>query len=514
VNVDFAGRRVLYVVAHPDDEDAATVTWLAKHAGADVTLFSLTRGEMGDNAVGTEIAESLGALRMDEMRCAADVYGVRNVWFGSCFDYGYSKRLEEAWERWGEGRVVRDVVRAIRASKAEVLISRFRGEESDGHAHHRAVGMAVRRAVEASPDRDAFPELMGAGLLAHEVSLLLLHASSAESVDVTIHAEAALADAARGYVLHRSQVTERLLMPGDTGIRFYSAVGHGRPSPRGEGTSDYAPLPSTTGNTRIAPLRRTSPEAAFYESSLGAEALLARPDTTNGADAARAVPGTIPQGVRVPSPGEVAFIEGTGDCFAHALGVLGLRVTKVAPDSLDTASLEGFTRVCVGVRAFARASDADALASALRSAAHRGAQVVVFAQTPEFVPERHAPHRGTLPPSPPEVADEGAPVELLDPTHPFLSSPNVITGADFDGWVEQRGSKFWTEWDRAYEPLVAAADPGDATQHGIWLTTKVGAGTWTYCALALHRQLPFGVIGAWRILANLFEAQAPATSRP
>ena len=76
---------------------------------------------------------------------------------------------------------------------------RFRGEESDGHAHHRAVGMAVRRAVEASPDRDAFPELMGAGLLAHEVSLLLLHASSAESVDVTIHAEAALADAGIGY---------------------------------------------------------------------------------------------------------------------------------------------------------------------------------------------------------------------------------------------------------------------------------------------------------------------------
>ena len=108
--------RALYVMAHPDDEDAATLVWLARVVGVDVTVYSLTRGELGDNAIGTEMAEALGALRMGEMDAAARAYGVARVWFGGCFDYGYSKRLEEAWVRWGRSRVVGELALALRAA--------------------------------------------------------------------------------------------------------------------------------------------------------------------------------------------------------------------------------------------------------------------------------------------------------------------------------------------------------------------------------------------------------------
>jgi hypothetical protein len=129
--------------------------------------------------------------------------------------------------------------------------------------------------------------------------------------------------------------------------------------------------------------------------------------------------------------------------------------------------------------------------------------MVVLYQTPEFDPATLAPLPATLPGDAEETSEEDAPVRLLAPDHPLLSVPNRIGPDDFEGWVEQRGSKFLTTWDAGYTPLVETHDTGQAPQRGVWLSTTVGAGRWTYVALALHRQLPYGVAGAYRILANL-----------
>ena len=80
--------------------------------------------------------------------------------------------------------------------------------------------------------------------------------------------------------------------------------------------------------------------------------------------------------------------------------------------------------------------------------------------------------------------------------------------ADFEGWVEQRGSKFWTSWDQAYTPVLATWDQGQAPQRGGWLQASYGKGHYTYFAYALHRQLPYGVPGAYRLLANLLSLGA------
>ena len=96
-----------------------------------------------------------------------------------------------------------------------------------------------------------------------------------------------------------------------------------------------------------------------------------------------------------------------------------------------------------------------------------------------------------------------SPVDILAPSHRLFTTPNRITKADFDGWVEQRGSKFFTEWDAAYTPLIATHDQGQEPQKGGWLTAVYGKGHYTYFAYAFHRQLPYGVPGAYRLLANL-----------
>ncbi len=101
------------------------------------------------------------------------------------------------------------------------------------------------------------------------------------------------------------------------------------------------------------------------------------------------------------------------------------------------------------------------------------------------------------------VTDENAPVRLLDPTHPLLSWPNRITEADFTGWVQERGLYYADSWDDRYTPLLEMADPGEDALRGSLLVARFGDGAYVYTGLALFRQLPEGVPGAYRLLANL-----------
>jgi hypothetical protein len=97
-------------------------------------------------------------------------------------------------------------------------------------------------------------------------------------------------------------------------------------------------------------------------------------------------------------------------------------------------------------------------------------------------------------------------VKLLDESNPLLNSPNKITPADFNDWVEERGHGFLDSWDAGYTALTETADPGQDPQRGGLIVTRQGKGTYIYVAYALYRQLPELVPGAYRILANLLSA--------
>ena len=167
-----------------------------------------------------------------------------------------------------------------------------------------------------------------------------------------------------------------------------------------------------------------------------------------------------------------------------------------------------FDAIVVGTRAYAVRTDLLEHNRGLLEYARRGGNLIVLYQTQEYVPSAMAPYPASLPRGAEEVSEEDAPVRLLVPDHPVLTAPNRITEADFDGWIEQRGSKFFADWDPAYTPLVETHDRGQAPQEGVWLTAPLGEGRFTYLALALHRQLPYGVPGAYRILSNVLSRSA------
>ena len=180
----------------------------------------------------------------------------------------------------------------------------------------------------------------------------------------------------------------------------------------------------------------------------------------------------------------------------------------VPPAGADAGAESRFDAIVVGTRAYAVRADLLEHNRGLLEYARRGGNLIVLYQTQEYVPSAMAPYPASLPRSAEEVSEEDAPVRLLVPDHPLLTAPNRITEADFDGWIEQRGSKFFADWDPAYTPLVETHDRGQAPQEGVWLTAPVGEGRFTYLALALHRQLPYGVPGAYRILSNVLSRSA------
>ena len=166
--------RIMQVVAHPDDEDGGMLTLEARGKGAGVLLFTVTRGEGGQNKFGAESSDELGILRTLELLEADKYYGVEQR-FSHVVDFGFSKTAEETFNKWhGHDVALADVVRAIRIFRPDVLTSRFSGTKRDGHGNHEASGVLTLEAFRAAADPNRFPEQIKEGLLPWQAKKLYL----------------------------------------------------------------------------------------------------------------------------------------------------------------------------------------------------------------------------------------------------------------------------------------------------------------------------------------------------
>jgi LmbE family N-acetylglucosaminyl deacetylase len=154
---------VLFIVAHPDDEDGALMTYLSRGLGVRVTLLTLTRGEGGLNAMSAESYDALGLIRTNELLRADEYYGAQELW-GTEADYGFSKTQEEAFAKWGHDRVLYDAVLAVRMVRPQIILSTFVGGPSDGHGHHQVSGEVAQEAFKVAGDPKVFPEQLKNGL--------------------------------------------------------------------------------------------------------------------------------------------------------------------------------------------------------------------------------------------------------------------------------------------------------------------------------------------------------------
>jgi LmbE family N-acetylglucosaminyl deacetylase len=834
---------VMHTTAHPDDEHGGVLTWLSRGVGARVSLLTLNRGQSGDNALGPQLFDGLGLIRTEELLVSNRYYGVDAQYFTNVIDYGFSKRLDEALEKWGRENVLRDVVRIIRVERPLLLVSRFQGNQRDGHGNHQTAGLITIEAFKAAGDPKQFPEQIAEGLRPWQPRKVYI-GGMREDEDWHVRVDSgeyspwvgmSYADFARvGLSYQRSQTSGRLsLTPGpqynyyrrvdavvsgttnaaggrekdffdgiDTSITgLFNAIGRpqppaaeshlrrigqavdeavqrfsmsdpsaavpalarglaatreaiktfadvpdavvilqrkeeqfldaintalgvaftaiaqptGTPEPGGSGPGFSQPpmmnavVPGQTFEVRTTFVSRGAPEVTIDDVSLETDrgwaanrvqpvptstrrnepaavrfTVTLAPDTPisskpyferrNFQDAryelvdptqfgraaskepavavvkyrvhgvpaeARAVvqrrepklpygyvlrelrvvpavsvtvaPATVvvplkaqtkrvtvsvdvlnnreggssgsvrlhlPPGwtseperanftfaragervpyvfnVTIPSiadrdykieavstadrreyregyetidyrdlearllyrasvtdvrgidvetvPGlNIGYVMGVGDQVPDGIRQLGYTVTLLDENELARGDLSRFDAIVTGTRAYAVREDLKTYNRRLLDYVERGGNLIVLYNTQELVPNQFAPRPGELTPRAEEVSEEDSPVDILAPDAAVLAWPNRITKSDFAGWVEQRGSKFWSKWDPAYQPIIATWDRGQSPQQGGWLSLRHGKGHYTYFAYAMHRQLPYGVPGAYRLMANL-----------
>jgi hypothetical protein len=164
--------------------------------------------------------------------------------------------------------------------------------------------------------------------------------------------------------------------------------------------------------------------------------------------------------------------------------------------------LAGYDVVVLGVRAYAAHPDLAAANGQLLAYAKGGGVVIVQYNSSQF-DHGFGPYPLTLGGNGERVVDERTPVNILLPDSPVLQWPNRITQRDFDGWIEERGHGFAESWDPRYQAPLETHDPGQDPQKGGLLVAKTGKGVYVYVALALYREMPDGVPGAYRLFANL-----------
>ena len=148
---------VLYIAAHPDDENTRLLGWLSNEKLVRTGYLSLTRGDGGQNLIGDEQGIELGLIRTQELLAARRVDDAEQF-FTRAFDFGYSKKTEEAISFWGKERILSDIVWVIRNFKPDVIITRFPPDDRAGHGQHSASTVLANEAFRIAGDANAFPE--------------------------------------------------------------------------------------------------------------------------------------------------------------------------------------------------------------------------------------------------------------------------------------------------------------------------------------------------------------------
>jgi hypothetical protein len=218
------------------------------------------------------------------------------------------------------------------------------------------------------------------------------------------------------------------------------------------------------------------------------------------------------------APGvRVGYVMGSGDAIADAIEQLGVPLTRLTADDLVFSDLGRFSTIVTGIRAYETRPDLRSAHGRLMRWVQAGGHLVVQynrAAMNRLAPEAPALAAGSPSPYVPypavvtsdRISDETAAMRVLVPDHPLLTSPNRIAEADWSGWVQERGIQLLAASDARYQELLAATDPfayNAGEKRGLLTDARVGQGTWTYVGLVLFREVPAGVPGGWRLLANL-----------
>ena len=200
----------------------------------------------------------------------------------------------------------------------------------------------------------------------------------------------------------------------------------------------------------------------------------------------------------------IAYIMGAGDKVPESLEQIGYQVHLVDPNDIQNGDLDKYDAVVVGIRAYNVVEALKFKQPVLFDYVQNGGTMIVQYNTAgrwasQF--ENIAPYDVTL--SRDRVTDENAKVDILAPEHPLVNFPNTISEKDFDGWVQERGLYFPSQWSSEFTPILSMKDEGESEKQGSLIVAPYGEGHYIYTGLSFFRELPVGVSGAYKLFANM-----------
>ncbi|MBF6608319.1 MAG: PIG-L family deacetylase [Flavobacterium sp.] len=202
---------------------------------------------------------------------------------------------------------------------------------------------------------------------------------------------------------------------------------------------------------------------------------------------------------------KIAYIMGAGDEVNKSLSQMGYEVQTLEPWQISKEKLAEFDVVITGVRAYNTIQELADKQQLLLDFVHQGHTMIVQYNTAgDFVTTDFSPFPLEI--SRDRVTEEDAKVTFLEPDHKVLNFPNKITSADFQNWVQEQGLYYPDKWDPAFTPIISSHDRGEQPKKGALLIAKYGKGTYIYTGLSFFRELPQGVSGAFRLMANMISS--------
>jgi hypothetical protein len=199
---------------------------------------------------------------------------------------------------------------------------------------------------------------------------------------------------------------------------------------------------------------------------------------------------------------KIAYIMGAGDEIPKSLQQMGYEVEIIKAEAISAEKLSSFDVVITGIRAYNVVNALAYKQKILLDFVKNGKTMIVQYNTlDDLVSKEMAPFPLKI--SRDRVTEEDAEVRFLAPNHPVLNYPNKITIDDFKGWKQEQGLYYPSEWDKAFTPILSANDTGEKPKDGALLIAKYGKGNYIYTGLSFFRELPEGVSGAFRLMANM-----------
>ncbi len=209
----------------------------------------------------------------------------------------------------------------------------------------------------------------------------------------------------------------------------------------------------------------------------------------------------------------IGYIQGARDAVPTSLRQMGYTVVELADEDITPEKLENFDAVILGIRAYNTNERAKFYQKFLHSYVKNGGTLIVQYNTNRGLKvEEVAPYSLKL--SHDRVTEEDAEVRMINPAHELLNFPNKITQKDFEGWVQERGLYFPSEWDPKFEAILGMNDKNEPESKGSLLVAKYGKGNFIYTGLSFFRELPAGVSGAYKLFANMVSIGKNNTEKP